>query len=234
MRILLFLAIAAVPAASALPAAPEDPGDPLSQGGEPSPFHDGLVWGLSLGGAGLAAVLGTLYFLGVGGLRHVDRNNVLEHSMRQDLLQTIQDRPGIHLRELAAQHNTAVTNTQWHLRKLEQAGLVKTQKAQGRRLYYPAQGGQATKIVALENAALANPNASRVTQYLAAHSGIGPSTLADALDMNPGTVRWHLRKLESAGVVRSLQEGNQTRYFLMRAMPAAQSGRTAEAIAVQQ
>lgn len=229
MRVALLIALAAVPMVTALPAdAPADPTDPLSQGAGASPFHDGLVWGIGMGGAGLAAGLALLYFLGVGGLRHVDHNNVLEHSMRQDLLSAIQSRPGIHLRELASQHNTAVTNTQWHLRKLELAGLVKTQKIQGRRLYYPVQGGQATKALAIENAALANPNAGRVTQYLAAHGGCGQGALADALDMNPGTVRWHLRKLESAGIVRSLHEGAQTRYFLMRSNMGNTPARVAE------
>lgn len=230
MRLVLLVALAAVPTAAALPAdAPDDPTDPLSQGGGASPFHDGLVWSIGLGGAGLAAGLAALYFLGVGGLRHVDRNNVLEHGMRQELLATIQARPGIHLRELASQHSTAVTNTQWHLRKLEMAGLVKTQKVQGRRLYYPAQGGQAVRVVAIENAAMANPNAGRVTQYLAAHGGCGQGALAEALGMNPGTVRWHLRKLESAGVVRSLHEGTQTKYFLMRATPGNAVARQTEA-----
>jgi DNA-binding transcriptional ArsR family regulator len=217
----LLVLAACVPAAcAALPAhPPNDPTD-LSTGGG-SLFHDGLVWGVGLGGAGLAVVLGVLYALGVGGLRHVDRANVLEHPMRQHLLNAIQERPGIHLRELASAHETAVTNTQWHLRKLEQAGLVKTQKVQGRRLYYPVQGGQESRIKAIENAALRNPNAGRVTDFLAANAGCNQRAVAEALGMNPGTVRWHLRKLESAGLVRVIQEGSHARYFLMKPVARA-------------
>jgi predicted transcriptional regulator len=227
MRILALalIVVAASPVATAaLPAEP--PADPLSNGGG-SLFHDGLVWSLGLGGAGLAIALSALYFLGVGGLRHVDRANVLEHPMRQQLLRAIQERPGIHLRELASAHDTAVTNTQWHLRKLEQATLVKTQKVQGRRLYYPVQGGQESKTKAIENAALRNPNAERVTEFLAANAGCNQRALAEALGMNPGTVRWHLRKLESAGLVRVIQEGAQAHYFLMK--PLARAARPAAA-----
>ena len=221
MRILalaLIVAAASPVANAALPAEP--PADPLSNGGG-SLFHDGLAWGLGLGGAGLAVALSVLYFLGVGGLRHVDRANVLEHPMRQQLLRAIQEQPGIHLRELASAHETAVTNTQWHLRKLEQASLVKTQKVQGRRLYYPVQGGQESKSKALENAALRNPNAERVTDFLAANAGCNQRALAEGLGMNPGTVRWHLRKLESAGLVRTIQEGAHARYFLMKPVTRA-------------
>lgn len=227
MRVLalaLLLATAAPAASAALPAEP--PADPLSNGGG-SLFHDGLVWSLGLGSAGLAVLLGALYVLGVGGLRHVDRANVLEHPMRQQLLRAIQDRPGIHLRELASAHDTAVTNTQWHLRKLEQASLVKTQKVQGRRLYYPVQGGQESRTKAIENAALRNPNAERVTEFLAANAGCNQRALAEALGMNPGTVRWHLRKLESAGLVRTIQEGPHAHYYLMK--PIARAARPAGA-----
>jgi predicted transcriptional regulator len=211
--LLVFSALVLVPAASAAPS------DLLGGDGDDDGLFDhGLVWGVvGLGSAGALAAVGVLYYLGVGGLRHVDRENVLEHPMRQALLTTVQERPGVHLRELAGRHGTAVTNTQWHLRKLEMAGLVKTQKVQGRRLYYPVQGGLVARAQALENAALANPNAEALSIFLAAHAGCNQRTLVDGLRMNPGTVRWHLRRLEEAGLVRSIQEGAQTRYFLMRA-----------------
>jgi predicted transcriptional regulator len=209
MRTLIALtALVLVPGASALPH------DMLGDEGD-AMFDDGLVWGVGFGSAGALAGLAALYYF-VGGLRHVDRENVLEHPMRQALLSTVQERPGVHLRELAGRHGTAVTNTQWHLRKLEMAGLVKTQKVQGRRLYYPVQGGQNARAMALENAALANPNAEALSNFLAAHAGCNQRALVEGLGMNPGTVRWHLRRLEDAGLVRSIQEGSQTRYFLMR------------------
>jgi predicted transcriptional regulator len=222
MRVVaVLLVVVAVPAVAALPHAPTDP---LSNGGA-SLFHDGLVWSVGLGGAGVAVLLGALYFLGVGGLRHVDRENVLDHPMRQLLLNAIEVRPGIHLRELASRHDTAVTNTQWHLRKLEQAGLVKTQKVQGRRLYYPAHGGQESRSKAIENAVLRNPNAERVSDFLSANAGCNQRALAEALGMNPGTVRWHLRKMESAGLVRVIHEGTQARYFLMKQAARSAVGR---------
>jgi DNA-binding MarR family transcriptional regulator len=222
VAVALAVLAATVPAAqAALPAhPPRNPTDPLSTGGD-SLFHDGLVWGVGVGSAGVAVLLGVLYALGVGGLRHVDRGNVLEHPMRKQLLDSIRTQPGIHLRELAGAHGTAVTNTQWHLRKLEQAGLVKTQKVQGRRLYYPVQGGQESRLKAIENAALRNPNAERVTEYLAANAGCNQRAVAEGLGMNPGTVRWHLRKLESAGLVRVIQDGHHARYFLMKPMARA-------------
>ncbi len=173
----------------------------------------GIVWGVGIGGVGLAALAGIAYYLGIGGLRHVDKHNVLEHPMRKSLLEVVESEPGVHLRELATRHGTAVTNTQWHLRKLEMAGLVKTQKVQGRRLYYPTAGGAQAKQVAVQNAAVQNPNARRILDYLQTRPGTNQRSLAEALEMNPGTVRWHLRKMEAAGMVKCIPDGTQSCYF---------------------
>ncbi len=210
-------AIIALPAAAVLvacaPVAAADVTD-LFGGENESAFGSGLLWGLTAGGVGLAALAGLAYYLGVGGLRHIDKNNVLEHPLREQLLTLLRQEPGLHLRELASRHDTAVTNTQWHLRKLEMANLVKTQKVQGRRLYYPTEGGVQAKERALQNAALRNPNAVRVLEFLMATPGSNQRSMADALKMNPGTIRWHLRRLETAGLLRAVPDGAQIRYYV--------------------
>ncbi len=206
------LALAAAPSAQALD-------DPLATADDQSAWSEGMTWGIAAGGATLLGVLGLLYYLGVGGLRHIDRENVLEHPLRADLMASLREEPGLHLRELANRHDTAVTNTQWHLRKLEMAELVRTQKVQGRRLYYPVEGGIAARAVALRNAALRNPNAASLIEFITANPGMNQRALSEALDMNPGTVRWHLRRLEAAGLLRALPDGAQILYF------ATQEGR---------
>lgn len=173
-------------------------------------FSDGFKW--AIGGTGLT-LAGLGLFLAMGGLRHVDQNNVLEHPLRKGIMETVQAQPGVHLRELATLHDTAVTNTQWHLRKLEQAGLVRTQKVGGRRLFYPTQGGIATKQAAVMNAATNNPNADRIFAFVSDHIGCDQKQMAQALDLNPGTVRWHVKRLQDAGLLQTESHGSNTFYF---------------------
>lgn len=218
---------------------PEDPAPsqdlPVDEGSGGPDWDRGLVVGLGLGGLGLVAIAGVAWFLGAGGLRHVDESNVLEHPMRRSLLDQVEESPGVHLRELANRHGTAVTNTQWHLRKLEMAGLIKTEKVQGRRLYYPTRGGVAVKEQAIKNAAVQNPNAQRILDHLGANPGCNQRNMAEALEMNPGTVRWHLRKMESANLVKSIQDGAQLCYFLVdvSARRPARPGREASVAEVR-
>ncbi|MCA1818758.1 MAG: winged helix-turn-helix transcriptional regulator [Halobacteriales archaeon] len=199
--------------AAGLPSAPSLP--PVAPPVDGGLFDTGLVVGLGLTGLGVGAVLSLLYYFGVGGLRQIDSKNVLQHPLRQALLQTVQAEPGAHLRELAARHHTAVTNTQWHLRKLEMANLVKTQKVQGKRVYYPVQGGVATRDRAIQNAALRNPNAEAVRAFVAANPGAEASDVSGNLHLNPGTVRWHLRRLEDANLLRVITEGDATHFYAM-------------------
>lgn len=173
-------------------------------------FSDGIKW--AIGGTGLT-LAGIGIFLAMGGLRHVDNNNVLEHPLRKGIMESVSDQPGVHLRELATLHDTAVTNTQWHLRKLEQAGLIRTQKVGGRRLFYPTQGGIATKQEAVENAATSNPNADRIFGFIQEHIGCDVRQIMEGLGMNPGTIRWHLRRLKEAGLLSEESHGNHVYYF---------------------
>ncbi len=207
----VLMALVALASANAQTEAPTDLGDKLAE--DNGFFDGGLGYGIAIGGTGVMALVGVLYFLGVGGLRHVDADNVLEHPLRASIHETVQTEPGIHLRELAQRHDTAVTNTQWHLRKLEMAGLVRTQKVAGRRLYYPTAGGVSTRQEALQNAATSNSNAAAIYEFIQYAAGCNQRTLADELGMNPGTVRWHLRKLEEASLIRSVPEGSQTKYY---------------------
>jgi len=220
MRYLIVAALLLVPGAAALTELDQDTEvRPDSQAAEPA-----VPWGFTLGGTGMA--LGALAFM-VGGLRHVDRQNVLEHPLRRQLLDAVIAEPGIHLRQLAARFGTAVTNTQWHLRKLEMAGLVKTEKSGGRRLYYPVAGGQVARQEALRHASITNPNAERLVQHLSENPGMTPTQLAESTMINPGTVRWHLRKLEATGLVRSVAEGAEPAYYLEEGPGAARPPRPA-------
>lgn len=179
-------------------------------------FNDGMKW--AIGGTGLT-LAGIGIFLAIGGLKHVDEQNVLEHPLRKSIMETVTGTPGVHLRELATRHDTAVTNTQWHLRKLEQAGLVRTQKVGGRRLYYPTKGGVATKEEAVFHAATLNPNAELIFSFVSKHIGCDMKKLAEALELNPGTVRWHLRRLETAGLLKTEAHGANVYYFPAQSKP---------------
>jgi predicted transcriptional regulator len=188
-----------------------------AQGG----LTDDLIGGesLDLGGAigigiGAALVGGLVAILAMLGARFVNAGNVLENGARKQIFEYVQAHPGIHLRAAAAQLNLSTTNVLWHLRKLEDANLVTSRKFEGYKVFYPVEGGVETKRRAIASSVLRNDNAFQILQYVSTNPSAHQREIARALGVNHGTIRWHLRKLEEAELVRPLKKEHTTHYYV--------------------
>ncbi|MBW3583036.1 MAG: helix-turn-helix domain-containing protein [Euryarchaeota archaeon] len=161
---------------------------------------------------GLLATGGALAFS--GGVKYIDRKNVLDNPVRRDMYAYIRQNPGVYLREISRTLDINPTNTTWHLRKLSEAELVRCQMANGLKLYYPLEGGVKTKQTALINSILKNDNAKTIVAYLLAHPGSHQREIARALGVNHGTVRWHLKKLAAANIINEHRDGAAFDYYV--------------------
>lgn len=168
-----------------------------------------LVLGAGLTLVGLAA---WLFF--VGGAKFVNSGNVLENDARRQIFEYIQAHPGVHLRAAATQLNLSTTNVLWHLRKLEDANLVTSKKFEGYKVFYPVEGGVATRQKAIANSVLKNGNAQQILQYVSSNPSAHQREIARALGVNHGTVRWHLRKLEEAELLSPVKKEHTTHYYV--------------------
>lgn len=149
-----------------------------------------------------------------GGVKYIDRKNVLDSDIRKQMYGYIQENPGVYLREISRVLDINPTNTSWHLRKLTEADLVRCQMANGLKLYYPLEGGIKTKQTAVANSILKNENAKTIVAYLLAHPGSHQREIARALSVNHGTVRWHLKKLVISDLVNEHPEGSAYKYYI--------------------
>lgn len=166
-----------------------------------------LVIGVGLGLLGLAAasLLGT---------RFVTNENVLENDARRAIFEYIKTNPGCHLRETANALQLSTTNVLWHLRKLEESNLVAGKKLEGYKVFYPVEGGVEAKRMGLALAVLRNPNARQVLGNIARNPGIHQREIARLLDVNHGTVRWHLKKLGIVQLVLEVKKGAVSQYYI--------------------
>ncbi len=163
----------------------------------------------------LVGLLGAVAFS--GGVKYIDRSNVLESPVRQEMFDYIRSNPGVYLREISRVLDINPTNTSWHLRKLTDADLIRCQVANGLKLYYPIEGGVRTRNTAIANSILRNENAKTIVAYLLAHPGSHQREIARALGVNHGTVRWHLKKLVMSDLVNEHQEGSAYKYYISQA-----------------
>lgn len=179
--------------------------------GGPGGFDLTSPMGVGAGALALGALIGLGWFLGA---KFVNASNVLENGARKQIFEHIQAHPGVHLRAAATQLNLSTTNVLWHLRKLEDANLVTSKKFEGYKVFYPVEGGVETKRKAIASSVLRNDNASQILIYVSANPSAHQREIARALGVNHGTIRWHLRKLEEAELIRPLKKEHTTHYYL--------------------
>ena len=167
--------------------------------------------GIGVGAVALGALIGLGWFLGA---KFVNQDNVLENDARRSIFEHIQAHPGVHLRAAATALDLSTTNVLWHLRKLEDANLVTSKKFEGYKVFYPVEGGVETKRKAIASSVLRNDNAHQILVYVSTNPSAHQREIARALGVNHGTIRWHLRKLEEAELIRPLKKEHTTHYFL--------------------
>ncbi len=156
--------------------------------------------GISL--AVLVAVIATIFaFFTMGGIKYVTPENVLDTEVRKNLYTYIEEYPGSHLREIARELDLKPSNAAWHLRKLEQTNLVRSRDIGGKKVYYLVEGGVEARKEAIAEAILKNKNARKIMTYLVDHPGKHLLEIANALDLNHHTVKWHIKKMYLAELV---------------------------------
>jgi len=189
----------------------------------------------TLAGAGLAGLGGLALY---GGARFTTPAEVLRSPVRQRLYNHLKRHLGATLKEVTDALELTTTNAIWHLRKLEDAGLVRSKRFNGNKLFYPAEGGIDAKRMSMGKTALANDNAQEVFAQVVASPGTHQREIARTLGVNHGTVRWHLKKLLDAELITEERRGKASAYApteagltALRHVVAASSGPSAPIVA---
>ena len=149
----------------------------------------------------ISAVLLIVGFLTLGGIKYVTPENVLKTEVRKTLYQYIDDYPGSHLREIARELDLKPSNAAWHLRKLEQTNLVRSRNIGGKKVYYLVEGGVEARREAIAESILKNKNAKDIMVYLSNHPGKHLLEIANTLNLNHHTVKWHIQKMFMAELI---------------------------------
>lgn len=161
-------------------------------------------------GAPIVATAATVGLVGLcalavfyGGARFVTSQEALGHETRRAIYALIQRDPGTTQRQITRAIGLTTTNAIWHLGKLETAGLVLHRRAKGLKLYYAASGGRPARERSLARTAFSNRNAANLVQHVVRNPGCTLYELAQTLGVHSGTIRWHAKKLEHLGYLRS-------------------------------
>jgi predicted transcriptional regulator len=158
-----------------------------------------------------ASALGLVGFALV--TRYISPKEALKNPQRAMLYGFVRGNPGVHLKKLSEEFSMKTSSILWHVRKLENAELVRSERANGYRVFYPVDGGVEIKKVSRAITALQNGNARALYEAVERRAGVTPLQLSQMLSIHGGTVRWHLRKLREFGLVEELVRDDGSTYY---------------------
>ncbi len=175
-------------------------------------------------GAGAGLIAFAYYFWPVlksglfGGLfSRVQPAAALENPVRARVHQLVQQNPGIHFQQVVRTVGIAEGNTSYHLRKLEELGLVTSKKAGGYTCYF--EKGAVDRRVMAALTQVRSPSTQAILQSVVARPGVTNAQLEVEHGLAKGTVSYHLAKLRKAGLIES--KGGHRPTDLARSVAAA-------------
>jgi DNA-binding transcriptional ArsR family regulator len=137
----------------------------------------------------------------------IARDEVLEHESREAIYELLDERAGLSLEAICRELDLARSTARHHVRKLEQANMIEhTRMGRSRVHHLVGERHRAVREHLLTNG-------TREAVYEAVtNEALTITGIAEHLDVNPGSVHFHLGKLEEAGLVETVgEEGRRYR-----------------------
>jgi len=132
-------------------------------------------------------------------------------STRRRVLELIEARPGISIREIARRLETTWPNAKYHASRLQASGQINTRVLGRHRVCFPT--SIADSMVVEARALLAEPTARRVAVFVTHHPGGGVQDVVRGTQLSQRVVYYHLKRLLEAGLV---EHSNESRYGGLR------------------
>lgn len=148
------------------------------------------------------------------------RKGLLDDPLRRRIMKAVETAPGLPLSHLLTRLDVGWSTLYRELDQLEKAGLIKSRKRGRHCLVYPAVGDNAPVKVPLTQAILLQGKTAReIANRISKKPGQDMESLAEALELSPRVVYYHLRRLVEGKLVKS---SSTTRYRDLAPTPVLQ------------
>lgn len=128
----------------------------------------------------------------------------LEHDVRSDIIEIVGALPGLYLAQLVTKVGKPSSTVRYHTRVLERENRLQSAKLWGNhRFYPPTMDEEAFAYHAMRR----DTASSRVYDVVNEHEPITVGVVADLIDRAPSTVSHHLSRLEAAGLIERIRNG---------------------------
>jgi predicted transcriptional regulator len=148
-------------------------------------------------------------------------DQLLELETRRDIYDLVRTEPGLHMRELQRRLDLSIALTEYHLRQLEDSGLVVSITEEGYKRFYPTtgvDGGELRSLGGDERRMLGLFRQSiplRIALFLLNDEPATNSQIADSLGVSRSRLSFHLNKMLRQSVIKKLTRSEGKGYVLV-------------------
>lgn len=136
-------------------------------------------------------------------------DNGLSLPTRKELFEHVEANPGIHFSQLKRDLDMETGLLQYHLRELEQYGVLASEEHQGKRRVYVRELDEEERAIL---AVLRYETTRQILLYLLEEGPARNSDIAEEVGVTPATISWHLSNLVEKEVVEEVKDGRTTMY----------------------
>lgn len=141
-------------------------------------------------------------------------NKILELNSRKTVYDLVKKHPGCHFRDLERKSKIPASSLKYHLNYLSRYGLISEQKDGIKIRYFTEEFNSQNKVLL---SLLRQESIRRILLFLLADSNnqSNHESIAGFVQLSPSTISWHLRKLESKNIIKSVRKGKNNFYTLL-------------------
>lgn len=125
---------------------------------------------------------------------------------KTQVLNLVENHPGIHFRELLRKSELALGQLQYHLNKLIKEKSIFKERLLGHVRHFDCSIPHEQYTI---HAALWNPSCNKILTHLLEHEGNHCSHLLEHIKLSNSTLSWHIKRLESVQIIETKRHGSK-------------------------
>jgi predicted transcriptional regulator len=140
------------------------------------------------------------------------RDKILELNNRKKIYTLVKKFAGCHFRDLERKSELPTATIRYHLSYLSKHNLIQGKKEGNYLRYFPTEFKQENKILL---SLLRQKKVRDIILFILVNPNCNHKQIAEAVEVSPSTVSWHLKKLIDKNVVGFINDGRETFYNLL-------------------
>jgi len=147
----------------------------------------------------------------LGGVRRINRSNVLNNSSRDTIFNIIRSVPGIHLNRISKDTGINLGTLRHHIDILENEKVIMAQRINGKVRFFMNGSAYSDKEKTLISLLKNDIDRKIIYEILKGHP-INNNSLAEKLGVCASTVSWHLKHIREKEIIEMNKDGKNNNY----------------------